>query len=33
MHIKSQPFFFVSKPYQSPDCYPIRLDSRGSQVD
>ncbi|CAD8118358.1 unnamed protein product [Paramecium sonneborni] len=33
MHIKSQPFFFVSKPYQSPDCYPNRLDSRGSQVD
>ncbi|CAK62613.1 unnamed protein product (macronuclear) [Paramecium tetraurelia] len=33
MHIKSQPFFFVSKPYQSPDCYPNRLDSRSSQVD
>ncbi|CAD8194957.1 unnamed protein product [Paramecium pentaurelia] len=33
MHIKSQPFFFVSKQYQSPDCYPSRLDSRSSQVD
>ncbi|CAK64498.1 unnamed protein product (macronuclear) [Paramecium tetraurelia] len=33
MHIKSQPFFFVSQQFQSPDCYPSRLDSRSSQVD
>ncbi|CAD8191599.1 unnamed protein product [Paramecium octaurelia] len=33
MHIKSQPFFFVSQPFQSPNCYPSRLDSRSSQVD